>query len=124
MVQRRREAASESQLQNKRHPIYVSIYQISSLKRHEDDKRTFRKEKKLTFRRIKKNELRISERENREEEEEKKEEEKNASKSDRPSSNIRHNMSIDVGKSSRVQKRGGTFESDGTVSLRRNGKNR
>ena len=76
MVQRRREVASESKSQNERYPIYVSIYQISSLKRHEDDKRTFRKEKKLTFRRIKKNELRISERENREEEEEKKEEEK------------------------------------------------
>ena len=102
MVQRRREAASESKSQNERYPIYVSIYQISSLKRHEDDKRTFRKEKKLTFRRSKKNESRISERENREEEEEKKEEKNNASKSDRHSSNLLHNSSIDVGKFSRV----------------------
>ena len=94
MVQRRWEAASESRLQIYRYLIYVSIYQIASSERHEDDGRTFRKEEKLTFRRIKKNELRRSERENRvgfpgrvnicvqkgfEEEEEQKKEEENAS---------------------------------------------
>ena len=65
MVQRRWEAASESRLQIYRYLIYVSIYQIASSERHEDDGRTFRKEEKCIFRRIKKNELRRSERENR-----------------------------------------------------------
>ena len=96
MVQRRWEAASESRLQIYRYLIYVSIYQIASSERHEDDGRTFRKEEKLIFRRIKKNELRRSERENRvgfpgrvkfayerrfEEEEEQKREEENESSS-------------------------------------------
>ena len=184
MVQRRREAASESRLQIYRYLIYVSIYQIASSERHEDDGRTFRKEKKCIFRRIKKNELRRSERENRvgfpgrvnicvqekirgggraekrrgkrvvkikkfekndSRRKSKTKKRKNASSnssplhhefygaaasgggvgnfnSDRLSSDIAYDISIGVGKFSRMQLR--TFRSEKTMSLRENRRNR